>query len=101
MLALGLILILLAAGFLLAALAGGADDQAAFAAGSFDMELSTMAVFLLGAGTLLVFVIGLELVRSGLRRGHRRRKESKQLDRLSARLEDRDGDSRREAGDPE
>jgi hypothetical protein len=77
MLALGLVLVVLAALVLVAAIAGGADDSAHYYVGSLQVDLSTMAVFLLGAATLLVFVIGLELTRSGLRRANRRRKEDR------------------------
>ena len=85
MLVLGLILILLSAGSLLAVLSSGADDQAALYGGS--VELPTLVVFLGGAAALLVFIMGLELVRSGIRRANENRRTKKKL----RRLEKRDG----------
>jgi hypothetical protein len=83
MLVLGIVLVLLAAGALLAALFGGRDDAADLDLGVLSVETTTMGVFLIGAATLLVFVIGLELIRSGTRRANRRRKERKELGRRS------------------
>ncbi len=94
MLVLGIILVLLAAGALLAALLGGRDDAAELDLGVFSIETTTMGVFLIGAATLLVFVIGLELIRSGTRRANRRRKDKKELGRLSQKYESRDRDGR-------
>ncbi|HET6625040.1 MAG TPA: hypothetical protein VFG63_01505 [Nocardioidaceae bacterium] len=85
MLVLGLILILLSAVALIAAVAGGSNDPANFDLGIFDVQTNTMGVFLIGAGTVLLFVMGLELTRSGLRRANRRRKEQKEYTRLSER----------------
>ncbi|MGH3356970.1 MAG: hypothetical protein ACRDOJ_13815, partial [Nocardioidaceae bacterium] len=73
----GLVLILIAVLVLLAALLGGSDDQAVLDLGIFDVSTSTMGVFLIGAATVLIFVSGLELLRSGLRRSLRRRRELK------------------------
>jgi uncharacterized membrane protein YozB (DUF420 family) len=75
-LVLGLVLILLAVAALVAAVGGGADDSAAYHVGSLHWDPSTMTVFLVGAATTVVLVIGLELLRSGIRRAHRRRKAS-------------------------
>jgi hypothetical protein len=85
MLVLGIILVILAAGALLAALFGGRDDAADLDLGVISVETTTMGVFLIGAATLLIFVIGLELIRSGTRRANRHRKERKQLSRRSER----------------
>lgn len=85
MLALGLILILLSALALVAALVGGSSDRAVFDLGLFDVQTNTLGVFLIGAGTVLLFVMGLELTRSGVRRANRRRKEKKDYQRLSER----------------
>ncbi len=102
MFVLGLILIFLAAGALIAAVAGGANDQTQF----LNIDMSAMSVFLLGAATLLVFVCGLELARSGVKRAHRRRKETKELTRRAARAEkhqdnDDPGDNRDHENDTE
>lgn len=85
MLVLGIILIVVGAGVLLAVIAGGANDPAAYHAGALNLNLSVMTVFLLGAATLLVVIVGLELVRAGLRGARQRRKERKELTRLKQR----------------
>jgi ABC-type Fe3+ transport system permease subunit len=96
MIVLGLLLILIALGVLLALLFGGADDRADYVVGGLELEVSTMTVFLLGGATVLVFVVGLSMVRSGSRRAAKRRKDQKELDRLSAKLEKKET----KAGDP-
>ena len=100
MIVLGLVLALLAVGLLLAVVFGGANDRADYVVGGLELEMSTMAVFLIGAVTLLIFVVGLSLVRSGSRRAAQRRKDQKELGRLTAKLDkherrDRDADSTR------
>lgn len=87
MIVLGLILALLAVGLLLAVIFGGADDRADYVIGGLELEMSTLAVFLLGAATLLIFVVALSLIRSGTRRAAQRRKDQKELDRLTAKLD--------------
>jgi len=77
MFVLGLILILLSAGALVAVLATGADDQAAMYGGS--VQLPTLVIFLAGAAALLLFIMGLELVRSGLKRANKNRKNNRRL----------------------
>jgi membrane protein implicated in regulation of membrane protease activity len=96
MFVLGLILILLAAALLLGAMVGGADDRATFDMGSLNMSMSTTVVFLLGALTLLMLILGLALMRSAARRAAQRRKEAKELSRLSAKLEEREAELRRD-----
>jgi hypothetical protein len=83
MLALGIILILLSAGALVVALTSGAGEQATLFSG--NVELPTFVVFLAGAATLLVFIMGLELFRSGIRRANRKRKDSRRLRKLEQR----------------
>ncbi len=83
MFALGLILILLSAGVLVAVLASGTDDQAVMYGGG--LHLPTLVVFLAGAAALLLFMMGLELVRSGLKRANRNRKNTKRLRKLEKR----------------
>lgn len=97
MLVVGLILIVIAAVLLVAALAGGLNDPATFELGILRLDTDTLGVFLLGAATVLIFVMGLELVRSGVRRANRRRKEKKELNRLS----ERGGASSRDEAAPE
>ena len=77
MLVLGLVLILLSAGTLVAVLSSGTDDHARLFGGAIDV--STLVVFLAGAAALLVFIMGLELVRSGVRRANENRKTKKKL----------------------
>src|SRR3954451_9244408 len=80
MLALGIILILLSAGALVVALTSGSGENATLFSG--NVELPTFVVFLAGAATLLVFIMGLELFRSGVRRANRNRKDSRRLRKL-------------------
>jgi hypothetical protein len=87
MLVLGLILILLSAGTLVAVLSSGTDDHAQLYGGAIDV--STLVVFLAGAAALLVFIMGLELVRSGVRRANANRKTKKKLRRFEKREEQR------------
>jgi membrane protein implicated in regulation of membrane protease activity len=94
MLALGVILILVAAGAVLAAVAGASDQTSTFDLGVFSVEMNTLGVFLSGAATVLLLVVGLELVRAGVRRANRRRKERKELNRLTEQLGEREAASR-------
>ena len=87
MFVLGLILILLSAGALVAVLASGTDDQSAMYGGS--VNLPTLVVFLAGAAALLLFIMGLELVRSGLKRTNQNRKNTRRLRKLERREEAR------------
>ena len=83
MFVLGLILILLSAGALVAVLATGTNDQAAMYGGS--IELPTLVIFLAGAAALLLFIMGLELVRSGVKRANQNRLNKKRLRKLEKR----------------
>lgn len=94
MLALGIILVLLAVGAFLAALVGGSDERAFFDLGVFSVETNTLGVFLIGAATVLLLVVGLELVRVGARRANRHRREKKELGRLQGELASRERGSR-------
>ncbi|MEP7090143.1 MAG: hypothetical protein ABI776_08545 [Nocardioidaceae bacterium] len=87
MFVLGLILILLAAGAVVAVVASGTHDQAVMYGG--NLHLPTLVVFLAGAATLLVLLLGLALMRTGLRKAHQNRKNSKRLRRLEKREEQR------------
>lgn len=108
MFVLGLILVLLAALLIAAAVLGGADDAASYDLGSLELSgLSVAVVFLGGALTLLVLVIGLALLRVAARRSRSRRRESKELNKVSAKLEQREAELREErathpttSGDP-
>ena len=83
MLVLGLVLILFAAGSFVAVLASGSDDKAALYGGS--VEMPTLVVFLAGALALLIVVLGVELVRSGIRRARENRQTKKRLRKLEQR----------------
>ena len=93
MFVLGLLLIVLSAGALVAVLASGTDDQAAMYGGS--IHVPTLVIFLAGAAALLLFIMGLELVRSGLKRANRTRRNNKRLRKLEKR-EERHGDEARD-----
>jgi hypothetical protein len=83
MLVLGFVLILFAAGSFVAVLASGTDDKAALYGGS--VEIPTLVVFLAGALALLIVVLGVELVRSGIRRANQNRQTKKRLRKLEKR----------------
>lgn len=89
MTALGLFLVLLAVLVLLALVLGGDRAPAVLDLGLFDVDTTTMGIFLIGAATVLVFAAGLELLRSGLRRGHERRKELKHARAVVAKQDQR------------
>lgn len=75
MIVLGVVLIVVAAIVVLAAVFGGSNAPASLDLGVVSVDTTALGVFLLGAATLLVLVAGLELVRTGARRGYARRKE--------------------------
>jgi hypothetical protein len=99
MLVLGIILVLVASLALIAALTGGSTQDVVFSLGIIEVTTTPMIVFLIGAATVLVFVMGLELIRSGLRRASKRRKERKELNRLSQQLEARETEKATGTGD--
>lgn len=86
MLVLGLILILLAAGLFIGFLSSG-TQQVTFDGGFLNITMSTLAIYLLGAVTLLLLVLGLALIRNGTRKANQRRKEHKELGRVSKKLD--------------
>ncbi|MGZ4438160.1 MAG: hypothetical protein ACXVW6_10990, partial [Nocardioidaceae bacterium] len=74
MLVLGLILIVVAALALLVVIVGGANDPAVIALGSLKWDTTATWMFIAGALTLLVLIVGLDLLRTGLKRANKRRK---------------------------
>ena len=88
MLVLGILLLLLAAALFIGFLASG-TQQVTFDGGVLDVTMSTLTIYLLGALTLLLLVGGLALMRIGLRQANRRRREKKELSRLSAKEAER------------
>jgi hypothetical protein len=87
MLLLGLLLILVAAAVLVLALLGGTGDQATILNG--HSHVATLAVFLAGAVTLLLFMLGLDVSRSGLSRFRQLRRDQRRLRKLEKREADR------------
>lgn len=90
MFALGIILILLAAGGFLAAMFGASNDMSTFELGAFNVEMNTLGVFFAGAATVLLLMLGLALVRAGVASANRRRREKKELRRKARELEARE-----------
>ena len=93
MLVLGILLLLLAAALFIGFLAAG-TQEVTFDGGVVDVTMSTLTIYLLGALTLLLLVGGLALVRFGLRQANRRRREKKELSRLSAKVQEHEAASR-------
>jgi hypothetical protein len=87
MLVLGIILILLAVGVAAAVIGSGTDDQAVLYGGS--VHVPTLVAFLVGAATLLVLMMGLEIARRGARRANQSRKNTKRLRTLEQREAER------------
>ncbi|HEU4513158.1 MAG TPA: hypothetical protein VFR87_08630 [Nocardioidaceae bacterium] len=100
MFALGIILILVAAGVLLLAVLSSADIPATFELSGVSVTMDPLWVFLTGAMTVLLLVLGLELVRAGTRRAAKRRKEKKELHRRAQELEARESETRTTASEP-
>jgi hypothetical protein len=73
----GAILLLLSVLLLLGAVFGGSDGEIQLDLGIVEISMSVLSVFLVGAASVLLFVCGLELLRSGTRRSLRRRRELK------------------------
>ncbi|QNN54673.1 hypothetical protein [Nocardioides mesophilus] len=93
MFVLGLILVLLAVGVFGVAL-GGANDTAQLDVGVVNAELSTLAVFLLGAAATLLLVLGFSVMRTGLLRARQRRRDRKELNRLSKTVQRQESEKR-------
>ena len=87
MLVLGVILLVLCGGALLAAVFGGSTETATFDLGPVHAQTTTFSVFLAGVFTVVLFAIGLQLVRAGVRRARQRRSEKKELARLTEKLQ--------------
>jgi membrane protein implicated in regulation of membrane protease activity len=87
---LGIILLLVGAGVVVAAVAGASDQTVNFELGVFNVVMNSLGVFFTGAVTVLLLALGLWLVLAGSRRAARRRKERKDLSRRAERAEGRD-----------
>ncbi|WP_148616218.1 hypothetical protein [Nocardioides rubriscoriae] len=97
MLLLGLVLIAVGAvlvigGVFAAEITGG---QAEF----MGIDVSPMALFLLGTAAGVCVLLGLSLVRFGARRELRQRKERKSIDELSQKLDRAEAERRRDIDD--
>jgi uncharacterized membrane protein len=83
MLVIGLILVLLAVLAILLFVVGGANDPGALLIGTtFKWTPGSAVIFLAGAATLVVLVVGLLMLQVGLRRARQRRRDAKELERL-------------------
>jgi ABC-type nickel/cobalt efflux system permease component RcnA len=104
MILLGLILVILAAALIAAALVnGGAPAVTDFSA--FEIHTTVAGVFAEGAATVLAIAIGAWLLRAGLARRRRRRREVKELrkqvdvrEQQAAELRERQSEALKEHG---
>ena len=85
----GAILLLISVLLLLGAIFGGSDGEVQLDLGIVEISMSVLSVFLVGAASVLLFVCGLELLRSGTRRSLRRRRELKHARAVVAQHEQR------------
>jgi hypothetical protein len=88
----GAILLLISVLLLLGAIFGGSDGEVQLDLGVAEISMSVLSVFLVGAASVLLFVCGLELLRSGTRRSLRRRRELKHARAVVAKHEQRQPD---------
>ncbi len=100
MVVLGIILVLLAAGMIFVAVLSSANTPATVEFGGISVTMEPLWVFLTGALTVLLLVLGIELVRAGTRRAAKRRKEKKELNRLANQLEARESERQKAASEP-
>jgi hypothetical protein len=92
MIILGLLVLLVVVVVSVVAIARG-GDPVTFKVGSLSFDTDGTGMFLAGAGTLLLLVVGLWLLTKGLARSRRRRQEMRELRDRAARS---DGAGRRE-----
>jgi ABC-type nickel/cobalt efflux system permease component RcnA len=78
---LGILMVALAVLVILAAVTRAGNDEAVLNLGVIDVNTTALGIFLAGAVTLLVLVLGLWLIASGLRRARQKRSEVKRLRR--------------------
>lgn len=81
-----LIVLLIAVLAVLAGIFGG-SSPATFDLGSFTVKTNATAVFFLGMATLLLLVLGLAMLRAGVRRANARRRDRKKISELSTKLD--------------
>ncbi len=81
------LIVLLAAVLLVIAALFGGGDATVIDLGSFNLETSATMVFFLGMATLLLFVLGIGMLRGGARRASARRADRKKVSELSDKLD--------------
>lgn len=84
MLVLAVLLIILAAGVTAAVVLRAPATRVELELGGFSVAMEPVWVFLTGAAAALLLVLGLELLRAGVRRANNRRRDRKELNRLAA-----------------
>jgi membrane protein implicated in regulation of membrane protease activity len=97
MLILGLLLIVVAA-----VAAVGAVFVSSGEVSYFGVDVDPLSYFLIGAGAVVLLVLGLKLVRTGAKRQLRQRREHKRLAQLSDKLDkvDQDREQGRDHDEP-
>jgi ABC-type nickel/cobalt efflux system permease component RcnA len=78
---LGILMVTLAVLVILAAVTRAGNDEAVLNLGVIDVNTTALGIFLAGAVTLLILVLGLWLIASGLRHARQKRSEVKRLRR--------------------
>ena len=81
MIVLGVLMVAVAVLVILAAVTRAGNDEAVLNLGVIDVNTTALGIFLAGAVTLLILVLGLWLIASGLRRARQKRSEVKRLRR--------------------
>jgi len=94
MLVLGLLLVLFGALAIVAAVFS-TDESAVF----LGQDLTALVIFLIGLAAGVAILWGISLIRIGIRRTLRHRRERRQLEELSDKLDKVDGEKRREVDD--
>ena len=95
MLVVGLLLVLFGALAIVAALFGTGDGTLEF----LSMDLNAFTIFLIGLASGVAILWGYSIAKFGVKRSIRHRRESKQLQELSEKLDKVDEDKRREVDD--
>lgn len=90
MLTLGVILLLVAIVTIVAVAAGASEEPVVVELGWVSVDVEPLVLFLVGGATVLLLVVGVELIRGGVARANRRRKERKELIRRAEELEARE-----------
>lgn len=89
----GVLLVLVAVLVAVAMLAGAAEPDVQLALGPVDVGVPPSGVFLLGVATVLILVAGVILLRTGMRRSLRRRRELKAARAVVAKRDRHDQDT--------